>query len=447
MKVSDWIQARKPTNVYYGWWVLAASSAMVFFAMGIFFRGFNIFFVPIRDSMGLKEWQTSMVFAIARAEGGLEGPAAGWLVERVGVRKIVTTGIVIAAIGYFALYFVDSIITFALVYLGIVALFSTLAFEHGVFSGLNMWFVRRRGLVLSLYGAVGALGGVVLIPALNFFVINVDWRWAAVAIGGVYLVILLPLAQILRQSPESIGLRPDGDPVPPGDVSAGASVTGKRVPPSAIATDPRDFEVGEALRTPAFWLLVTGMGLRNWARTGAIVNLQPILLWKGVSRAAIGPLVSLSLTASFLGRLALGVTVDRWNKSRIAAMLLLVDSVGLLFLLTGSWDGAPWAILVYLVLSGSAEATAPVSWALLGDLFGRRRYASLRGVIKICNAWTFIAAPIFVGWWADRTGGYTLPLWLAVGVLGLGAASFAMIRKPERKLVEGDAQSYVGSPR
>lgn len=443
MKVSDWIRSRKPKNVYYGWWVFAASAGMVFFVMGIFFRGFNIFFVPIRDSLGLKEWQTSLVFAIARAEGGLEGPAAGWLVERVGVRRIVTIGIVLAAVGYFALFWVNSFITFALVYLGLVALFNTLAFEHGVFSGLNMWFIRRRGMVLSLYGAVGALGGVALVPALNFFIIEVDWTWAAVIIGIGYLVLLLPLAQVLRQSPESIGLRPDGDPAPPGASFEKTSVKGKR---ASIPPDPRDFEVGEALRTPAFWFLVGGMGMRNWARTGAIVNLQPILLWRGVSRTGIGPLVSLSLVASVVGRLAVGATVDRWNKSRIAAGLLLLDSIGLLFLLTGSWDGASWAILTYLVLSGSGEAAAPVTWALLGDLFGRKRYASLRGVIKICNAWTLITAPIFVGWWADRTGGYTLPLWVAAAVLGVGAVSFMMIKKPSRRLTEGDAQASLGQP-
>jgi len=72
---------------------------MVFFASGIFFRGFAVFFRPVRDHLDLSDAQTALVFSVARAEGGLEGPAAGWAIDRFGNRKLLVAGVILAAAG------------------------------------------------------------------------------------------------------------------------------------------------------------------------------------------------------------------------------------------------------------------------------------------------------------------------------------------------------------
>ena len=54
---------------------------MTFFASGIFFRGFTVFVPAVRDALGLSQAQTNLVFSVARAEGGLEGPVAGWATQ------------------------------------------------------------------------------------------------------------------------------------------------------------------------------------------------------------------------------------------------------------------------------------------------------------------------------------------------------------------------------
>ena len=80
--------------------MVAITSAMAFFASGIFFRGFTVFVPAIRDSLGISQAQTNLIFSIARAEGGLEGPVAGWLIDRFGNRKLLIPAILLAVAGY-----------------------------------------------------------------------------------------------------------------------------------------------------------------------------------------------------------------------------------------------------------------------------------------------------------------------------------------------------------
>ena len=103
--------------------MVALTSGMIFFASGIFFRGFTVLVPFIRDALGITQAQTNLIFSIARAEGGLEGPFAGWLIDRFGNRKLLVPCIILAALGYFALsFFVSNVWMFALVYLGMVSL-------------------------------------------------------------------------------------------------------------------------------------------------------------------------------------------------------------------------------------------------------------------------------------------------------------------------------------
>ncbi len=138
-------------------------SAMAFFSSGIFFRGFTVFVPAVRDSPGLTQAQTNLVFSVARAEGGLEGPLAGWAIDKFGNRALFVPSIIIFAAGYFIFArFVHSYLSFAVVCLGIISLGNSVAFQHAMFAGLNQWFRRRRSLAISTLAAMASLGGLVL---------------------------------------------------------------------------------------------------------------------------------------------------------------------------------------------------------------------------------------------------------------------------------------------
>ena len=393
MSLATWIRTRRPAQVYYGWWIVAASSAMNFVASGIFFRGFVVFFVPLKSDLGLSNFQASLVFSMARAEGGLEGPAAGWMIDRFGARKLVMGGILLAAIGYFAFSRVDSFLWFALVYLGVISLGSSVAFQQAPLAGLNMWFMRRRAFVMSLLTASASLGGMVLIPAISFMILKFGWQSTVIIAGFVHLFILLPLALVLRPSPESMGLLPDGDR-PQESQPTTANDPSRPVAAPFPGADPRDFSVPEALHTSAYWFLLLGMGLRQLAISGILVNLQPILIWKKASQETVGYLFSLMLAANVVTRIPMGWAADKWPKSIILVMCAVLECAGVSFLLHGSWTGSPWAIVLYLVLAGAGNSAGFVVFASLGEFYGRRRFASLRGIISFSYSWAVVASPL-----------------------------------------------------
>jgi len=400
--------------------MVAITSAMAFFASGIFFRGFTVFVPAIRDSLGISQAQTNLIFSIARAEGGLEGPVAGWLIDRFGNRKLLVPAILWAVAGYLVLsQFVDSFLTFTLVYLLMVSLGNSIAFQHALFAGLNQWFNRRRAFAISMLAAVSSLGGLFLVPTLNFIIERGSWKDAMLVSGIAYLVFLMPLTFFFRNRPEDMGLLPDGDARPPVQTGSGR--------PREI----RDYTVREALRTRAYWLLLVGAGLRQVATLGILVSIVPILETKGLSRQEAANLTGFMFGINFLSRLIVGYLGDRWPKSYLIFASLLLESAGLVCLFFGQWGGDRTVLLLlFILLQGLGDGGGIMVWAAMGEYFGRDRFATLRGYITFSHSWALIASPVFAGWAFDKYGSYDLAIGPGAVCAAAAALCFLAIKKP-----------------
>ena len=417
--------ARRSPRIYYGWWMVAITSAMSFFASGIFFRGFTVFVPAIRDSLGISQAQTNLIFSLARAEGGLEGPAAGWMIDRFGNRNLLIPSLILAAAGYIVLsQFADDLLSFSLVYLLMVSLGNSIAFQHAAFAGLNQWFNRPRALAISMLAAVASLGGLVLVPLLNRLIEHRGWQDAVLASGIAYIVFLLPLSLFFRNRPEDMGLLPDGDTRPP--VAAGSAGG-----PGGRGRELRDYTVREALHTRAYWLLMAGAGLRQVATLGILVSIIPILETKGVSRQEAANLTGLMFGINFFSRLIMGYFGDRWPKSRLLAGSLVAEALGFTCLFFGYWSGSGIAlVLLFIFLEGMGDGAGIIVWAAMGEYYGRDRFASLRGYITFSHSWALIASPVFAGWAFDTYGNYDLAIGPAVVCALLGSLCFLLIQKP-----------------
>ena len=416
---------RQNPRIFYGWWMVAITSAMAFFASGVFFRGFTVFVPAIRDSLGISQAQTNLVFSIARAEGGLEGPVAGWLIDKFGNKKLLIPALIWTIIGYIVLsQFVDSFLTFTLVYLLIVSLGNSIAFQHALFAGINQWFNRKRALAISTLAAVSSLGGLFLVPSLNFVIARRSWQDASLLCGVAYLVFLLPLTIFFRNRPEDMGLLPDGDVRPPTRVISGEGG-------SQESRELRDYTVKEALRTQAYWLLLVGAGLRQVATLGILVSIVPILETKGVSRQEAANLTGFMFGINFVSRLIVGYLGDRIPKSYLLSVSLLLETAGLIFLYFGEWTGVGIVLLmIFILFQGLGDGAGIIVWAAMGEYFGRDRFASLRGYITFSHSWALIASPVFAGWVFDNFGNYDLAIIQGAICAGVACICFVVIRKP-----------------
>jgi len=85
---------------------------------------------------------------------------------------------------------------------------------------------------------------------------------------------------------------------------------------------------------------------------------------------------------------------------------------------------SPYALPIGLAI---AMGTVPLNWALVGDLFGRNAYATLRGIIGIGTGLGTFLSPVYAGWIFDRTGSYFYVL-LTFAAIHLASASlFALL--------------------
>ena len=410
--------------MYYGWWMVAITSVMSFFASGIFFRGFGVLVLPIRDQLMITQAQTNLVFSVARAEGGLEGPLAGWLIDKFGNRKVLVPSLMITVAGYLLMAFwMPNLWAFAVVYLGLVSLGNSMAFQHACFAGLNQWFVRRRSLSISILAAVASLGGLALIPTMNLLIDKTNLQWGLVTSGLFYLVILLPICYWFRNRPEDMGLLPDGATRPP--AAAGTRGVARR--------EYRDYTVREALRTQAYWFLLLGAGLRQTATLGILVSLFPILVEdKGMSPQMAANLVGAMSAINFVSRLVMGYLGDRVSKKAILGLSLSVEGIGYLFLWLGDWQTAVGITLVlgFVVCEGMMDGAGVIVWAALGEYFGRSRFATLRGYITFGYAWALVASPVYAGWVYDRFGNYDRAIVPGAICAMIAGVFFMLIKKP-----------------
>jgi sugar phosphate permease len=410
----------KSRDLFYGWRMVAVGSALRVLGGGLYFYGFSVFFLPISQDLGLSRAATSLVFSLARAEGAFEAPLAGYFMDRYGPRPLIIIAIVMSGVGHMLLSDVQSYYALLLIYLGVVSL----SFQAGIMDApmilANTWFIRMRTTAMSMISASVNLGGFLLTPLLAWAIFNWGWRSAAFGSGVIFLLIGLPLALLVRRSPESMGFQPDGDPpFPP-------ALTERR---GQQQTAPQEihFSLAEAMRTSPFWYLTIGTALRIVALTAVAVHYVPIMVWKGMSETEAAFLLGAQSFLSIPVTLLLGWVGDRRNKAKLMALCMLFAAAGMIVLIFGQ---ERWQIWLFLPLFTLVEATFPANWSCVGEFFGRANFAKIRGVMVFVQAWGAVIGPVVAGAIYDRTQSYVSLLWGLAAVLLIVSCLYAMVVKP-----------------
>src|SRR2546427_946240 len=226
-------------SVFYGWWVVAAFSAMTFMPTGSR-RAVGPFLKPIVADLGLDRASFSAVIALSLFLYGVFMPIAGMALDRFSVRVVTSVGTVVLVISLVLTAMVHNVWEFALVY-GVVLPLGLAGTGPVIASGVvARWFSKRRGTALSVLGSASMTGMSLLVPAVTWLILTAGWRAAYVVIAAAVLVLVVPLCLwVVRDSPESIGLTADGAPPAPGAQSG-------------LVERVRG---GEAVQTLAFWQL------------------------------------------------------------------------------------------------------------------------------------------------------------------------------------------------
>jgi len=395
------------SSTFYGWRMIGLVSIIRIVGGGLHQFGFTVFFLPISQDLGISRAATSLAFSLSRAQGAIEAPLVGYLIDRYGPRPIMVTAVFLAGFGYILLSWADSYAAFMIVYLGVISLAFVAGFVHSPMVVANSWFIRHRARAMTVVSAAVPIGGALISPLLAIGVSSIGWRWAAFLSGCVFLLVCLPLSFQLKRSPESVGLLPDGDCAALND---GSDSSTRTVDTNANA----DFTSREAMKTWMFWVLVTAMTARVTCYSAAMVHFIPLMVWKGMSEGAAASLLGIFALVNLLAHFILGWIADRVNKPKLLAACHLLPALSVVPLLFESAHYQLWLFSIGFTL---LDASFPIVWATVGDFFGRRHFATIRGMMSFFYMWGSFAGPVLAGMIYDKTQTYGMILWIFLTLL------------------------------
>lgn len=439
-RLSGW-----PGRVFYGWWVVVISLVTDGMKHGTFNRGFTVYIIPIQGELGISTAAIGWADTLGRFIGGLQGPLMGYLTDRVGPRAMLAFGGLVSGLGFILLSYTGNYLSFVLVFVGFLSVGFRSGYNNASVAAVNNWFRRRRGLAMSVVSMGNGLGGS-FAPLIGLLVITVGWRHTALISGIAIIAVVVPLSLLVRRSPEDMGLLPDGDRAPdesapesPGLRPAAASqspTTGEGARFRQISQEV-DFTAQEAMRTPSYWLLVLATALRNTVHSGMSFLLAPVMVWflRGGGRDQT---TSLTIAAAFVGVVAIstiffnpfvGWLGDRWSKRRLSSVCMISGALALTLLLNHS--GRLWQLTIFAMFQALSESANALNWAIMGDFFGRRAFATLRGWQHLPDQLLSMWTSAWMGAIFDHTGSFYLALVPLAVIYGLSAFCYWFLPRPQ----------------
>ena len=416
-------------KIFYGWWIALSSAVLNIFAGGTFFYGFTVFFNPIRDTFGWTAATTSVAFVFQRLEGGVLGPIVGFLVDKVGPRKLMLPGWIIVGLGFLLMSRINSLWAFYSSFLVIAT-----GFSFGTFVVINTvianWFTRRISRAMTLmYVGFGASG--LLVPLLAWLINHYGWRTSLVMAGVTIWLVGLPLSALMRHRPEQYGYLPDGDtrvvirqPAHiPGTPSSG-EMAGLGLDSPAIS-----FTAKAALKTRTFWLMAFVFFFQHIGTSAIAVHIVPYLESVNVPTAMAAMAVPGMTLSSLIGRIGFGFLGDFTSKRYLIAIALALQTIGIIIFSFVNM-GRAWLIIPFLVIYGSGYGgPIPLRPALQADYFGARNFGTIMGLMLIVSMMGGLASPVIAGWFFDTTGSYQ-QAWQLFALTTVPAIPLILLAKP-----------------
>ena len=389
-----------PDGIFYGWWIVAGGSVLTAMGAGLNFYGFSAFFLPLSEEFGWSRSALSGVFALARLEGGFLGPVEGFLIDKYGTRKMMFVGIPLMGLGFILLATVDSLLSLYLVYIFTITLGSSLGTFAPATAAVANWFFRKRSRALGFVMSGVGLGGALLLPVVGWWISVHGWRSAAIASGALIITVGLPIAMLMRHRPEDYGLLPDGT----GAASA--------VPDASRGTSrprpPITREIGglQSLKTAPFWFLGASLSLRAIVTTGFTIHFVAMMVDRGFTFIVATSLLGAVALVSLLGRIGVSWLGDFIDKRYLLAATLGVTSLTMLAMTQVQTRPLLIGALALYAVAYGGSIVLPVS--LQADYFGRKSFATIRGLMNTVQTTGTLIGPLFAGVVFDLTGDYLL---------------------------------------
>lgn len=417
---------------FYGWLIVAI--AFITMAIAVSSRtAFSLLLPPLIDEFGWDRGLAAGAFSFGFLVSAVLSPIAGRIIDRHGPLPVIEAGVLLLGAG---LLLAPAIAT-------VWQLYATLGVLVGAGSNLMSftaqslylpnWFVRRRGLAISIAFSGAGVGAIVLLPWLQEVIVRDGWRASCWALGVLVLAVLGPLNLLVRRRPQDLGLQPDG-----GD---GNSVR-DRGRSGATIIDPAwasiEWTIGRALRTARFWWLALGYFCALYAWYAVQVHQTTYLIETGFGQTEAAWALGAVSVVAIPGQIALGALSDRVGREWIwtAGCFGFALSYAALIAL----EAVPSRSLLYLMVVSQGflgYALTSVMGPIVAEIFEGPHYGTIFGTVTIAMIAGGAAGPWLAGVIHDATGSYRPAFLLAIACCTASAIAVWMAAPRKVRRVAG----------
>ena len=409
---------KQQTGLFYGWRIVATCFVIAAFAWSLGLFGSSVYLQSLTVERGWSVAAISSAITLFFLVSAAVQRVVGRSIDRWGPRPVLSIGCLSLAGGVALIGQVSSpwqlYPCFALVGIG----WSTLS-TTGISATVAPWFERHQGrsMTLALMGAsLGAIVGVpLLIAALARFGLEVGLLLAAL----LAVAVLLPLiGTVLRhRSPSRLGLNRDGD----------LPAVGEPVAPAPVPI------ANPGNRARLLWSTTTGFALALTVQIGFITHhvklAEPVLGAHGA-----GLLVSAAGVAALIGRIILARIVDRVDARRLAAGILLLQTLALIAI--AAWPSASVLVVASLVYGYGIGHVTTLGPVVVRREFGASAFGATYGsaatVIQLSSAF----GPFLLGALRDGFGNYRPGLAIAAMLTSAGCLVLLLGSRREPASIE-----------
>jgi len=368
------------------------------------------FFVgPVTAEFGWDPGQFFLSYTVLMLAGIFTAPIVGSLVEKWGARRLAITGLVGHAVGYILLSFNPGSLPLWYLSFFLLAVMAAGSLPITWTKVINGWFVENRGKAIGIVMSGTGLGAFILPPLVEFIISNYGWRMGYRGIGIGLLLFSLPFVLAFFRERQ---VSADGTPNDAG-------------PPAAALWG---VTVGEAVRSRRFWILGAVLFLTAFVLVGLLSNFVRILGAEGLGTSETATLAAALGLTVVIGRLLIGVLVDRYWAPGVAVAFFTLPMIGILLLLNMDVTYAS-AFFIAIAIGLAAGAELDLLAYLTSRYFGTEHYAEIFGrVFVFFTVGAGIAPPIF-GALSAANGGYAELLTASILVLLVSQVLFLALGK------------------
>jgi len=426
------IKRRRFPKIFPGWGIVLTTGLTRMWVGGYWIYGISAFFKPIATELGITRAELSIAQSISSFERSVWGLVVGWLSDKFGPRWIILMGVVCAAIGLVLMNFVGSLWAFLLVWGVIVGLGGNTVCGIPADKAITNWFVKKRGKALSLQAVLYGLSGPVMLPLIAWLITTQGWRATCLIGGLVFAVIGLPLIWffVKQHRPEYYGLLPDGATVEE-ETTDESKIIDRGIKYAAEVKEV-EFTLRQAMRTPAYWLLIVVHAVPGLVMSAMGIHVIPFLTDSGIDPLKAAGTMAMMVAISIPFRFIAGFVADRIRIDQLRFLMAgasLIQALGIGLFLANGTEGM---IYVWFVLYGiGLGINMAVRPLFIARYFGRKAFGSISGTSTALTSPITLAGPIYVGWIYDTTKSYmTAFIQLAVS-LAVASAIMAFVRPPK----------------